>query len=232
MKRLLSTACLLLLAVAVWAQGTLNLALKKELDSLFVVDQKYRHLMGFKGDRADSLASALSVPREQLMGRLWAEQNLIDSLNLHRIEQILQQYGYPGKTLVGSPTNETAFFIVQHSPKINEYIPIIEAAARNGELPFHQYAMMYDRQMMQEGKEQLYGTQGLSFSRSGKNGQLEQSPRFIWPIKDALNVNSRRKEAGFPETVEVYARHLGVEYKALTLEEVKVMQKSFQVAKQ
>ncbi len=229
MTRLLSIASLLLLSISAPAQGKLNVALKKELDSLFVLDQKYREVMMMKdmGVKGDSLARALNVPRAGLNDYLWKVQSRIDSFNLERIEKIIGQYGYPGKTLVGTPTNEAAFYIIQHSPKIKQYISIIKAAAQKGELTFKEYAKMHDRFLVREGKEQLYGTQGHAFFRQGRNGQMEPSPMFIWPISDARNVNRRRKEAGFNDTVEEYARQHGVEYKHLTLEEVKQIEKSF-----
>ncbi len=231
MKQLLCTAGLVLLAVALRAQGTLNVALKKELDSLFAVDQQYRHLMSFSGSRADSLAQALGVPRERLNGHLWKEQNHVDSLNLTRIEQIIRQYGYPGKQLVGTPTNEATFYVLQHSPKIAEYLPLVETAARKGELPFRLYAMMYDRHQMQEGREQLYGTQGRGYASLGPDGRPGPMQMFIWPIKDPATVNRRRKEAGFTDTVEENARRLGIEYKVLTLEEAKALEKNSQTRK-
>ena len=234
MKHLLCTACLVLLAVAARAQGTPDAALKKELDSLYVADQQYRKFMMGKdlGGKGDSLATALNLPREQLPHYLMTEMMRVDSSNLQRLEQIMSQYGYPGKTLVGEPTNVAAFYIIQHSPKIKQYIPLIEAAARKGELPFYEYGKMQDRLLMQEGKEQIYGTQARNFGKMDKGGQLQQSPMFVWPIKDPKNVNQRRKEAGFTDTVEEYARRFGIEYKVMTLAEAKALEKKYQPEKQ
>jgi len=234
MKHLLCTACLVLLAVAAPAQGTHDAALKKELDSLFVADQKYREFMMGKdlGGKADSLVQVLNVPREQLPNYLMTEMMRVDSSNVQRLEQIMGQYGYPGKTLVGEPTNVAAFYIIQHSPKIKEYIPLIEAAARKGELPFYEYAKMQDRLLMQEGKEQIYGTQGRNFGKMDKGGHLQQSPTFVWPIKDPKHVNQRRKEAGFTDTVEENTRRLGIEYKVMTLAEAKALEKKYLPEKQ
>lgn len=234
MKHLLCVAGLVLLAVAARAQGAPNAALKKELDSLFAADQRYRGFLMSKnlGGKGDSLARAWNVPREQVFNHLNREVDRIDSSNLQRIEQIIGQYGYPGKTLVGEPTHVAAFYIIQHSPKIKQYIPLIEAAARKGELPFHEYAKMQDRLLMQEGKEQIYGTQGRGFAQFGPDGKPGPMQFIIWPIKDPKDVNRRRKEAGFTETVEENAQRLGIEYKVLTLEEAKAMEKNAQAGKQ
>ncbi len=231
---MLCLACLVLVSVAAPAQGTLNVALKKELDSLYVADQQYREILVAKnlGGKSDSLARAFGVPREQVYNRLNREIDRVDSLNLRRIEQIISQYGYPGKTLVGEPTHVAAFYIIQHSPKIKQYISVVEKAARKGELPFHQYAKMQDRLLMQEGKEQIYGTQGSGFATKGPDGRPGPMRMIIWPIKDPKNVNQRRKEAGFTDTVEENARRLGIEYQVITLEEAKAMEKNARAQKQ
>jgi hypothetical protein len=47
----------------------------------------------------------------------------------------------------------------------------------------------------------------------------------IWPIKDVAEVNKRRRKAGFKLAVEEYAKQsLGIDYKILTLEDIKKMQ--------
>jgi len=116
--------------------------------------------------------------------------------------------------------------VIQHSPKIKQYIPMVKKAAEAGELPFRLYAMMLDRQLMEEGKEQIYGTQGASFKimKEGKPDVVS----MIWPVKDLDKVNSLRKEAGFTETLEEYAKNLfGKDFvlKKYTLEEALKLQK-------
>jgi hypothetical protein len=225
MKLFICNAFLLLLSVSAEAQGKINVSLKKELDSLFVLDQKYREfIMPDTDPRVDSVARVFNVPRKDLQGYIWEKQSHIDSSNLVRIEKIIAQYGYPGKSLVGTPTNEAAYYVLQHSPKIKQYFPLIESAARKGELPFTRFATMQDRLLMQEGKEQIYGTQGYGFASKGANGQPGPMQMFIWPVSDPKNVNRRRREAGFPDTVEENSRRLGIPYKVLTLDDVKKMQ--------
>jgi hypothetical protein len=54
--RYLFTFSLLLLATSAFAQAKLNLPLKRELDSIYVQDQKYRELMvGISNGKTDSL---------------------------------------------------------------------------------------------------------------------------------------------------------------------------------
>ena len=85
----------------------INTQLKKELDSMYVLDQKYRELMQIKQDpkKADSLAKVYRVNPEDLSDHLWNRQNEVDESNIARVEAIIKQYGYPGESLVGSPSN-------------------------------------------------------------------------------------------------------------------------------
>ena len=93
-------------------------------------------------------------------------------------------------------------------------------------MPFYLYAQMLDRQLMREGREQLYGTQAMGYNvLNPATGQREPQRPFVWPIRDAAGVNERRKKAGFPTTVEQNAANLGISYRVLTLPDVAKMPK-------
>ena len=216
----------LLLLLAHFSQSqSINTKLKRELDSIYVLDQKYRELVfvAQKPKQADSLAKVYQVDRQSLPDHLMTIQMDIDESNTKRVEEIIKKYGYPGASLVGTPTNEAVFYVIQHSDKIDQYLPLIEKAATENQLPFKLFAMMKDRSLMHNEKEQLYGTQATSFSTLNKATKKAEQVLIIWPISDPENVNKRRKEAGFEQTVEENAKRLGVNYKVLTLEEVNKM---------
>lgn len=226
MKRLIIVLLMCSCCLFTYGQTTSNLSLKKELDSIYTVDQHYRQLLfsGVTKTKPDSLAAVYKISKEELSDYLRKKMQETDSLNLIRIEQILQQYGYPGRSLVGTPTNEAAFFVIQHSPNIEKHLPLIKQAADKKELPFSLYAMMLDRALMYKGEEQIYGTQGKGLTITNPETGKKEFKMIIWPIKDALTVNKRRKEAGFEQTVEESAKRLGIDYKVLTLADVKKMQ--------
>ena len=212
MKR--SLLCLCLLPLLVHAQrAPVDPRLKRELDSLYRVDQVYRAALFAENKQhlVDSLAAALHLPAAEVPPRLIGLMLQTDSTDIQRVRALIQRYGYPGKTLVGTPTNEAAFYVIQHSNRISQYLPLIKQAADQGELPFRLYAMMLDRQLMHLGRPQVYGTQGLNY-----NGQ----PPFIWPIEDAAHVNERRKKAGFALSVEENAQRMHIPYQVLTLEQI------------
>lgn len=218
MKNLI-IALLLLMTGAAFAQQKFNPVLKKQLDSVSALDQKYREALTYLTDpnKKDSVLKTLPVKPEAAIGYYWKLQSQADSTNLLFIEGVFTKYGYPGKSLVGEPTNEAAWYVIQHSPKINQYMPLMKTAAENKELPFRLYAMMLDRQLMYEGKEQIYGSQATS--KPLRNGQ--KIGYYVWPIKDAATVNERRKQAGFDQTVEQNAKRLGFDYKVVKIEDVK-----------
>ena len=158
MKKLLAVALLSGLVLPAAAQTKPNLRLKHELDSLYEVDQRYRDMLfSLRLNRnPDSLAAALGVSKEELNSAIMSRMIRSDATNLPRVQAILNQYGYPGKSLVCAPTNEAAWHVIQHTPAlIPQYLPMMKTAAETGELPFRQYATMLDRQRMFENKEQV-----------------------------------------------------------------------------
>jgi hypothetical protein len=214
MKPFLSIALFIWFTWPAAAQAQPNLRLKHELDSLHEVDQRYRAMLFDPrlNRKPDSLATALGVPISELNATIGENMRRADTRNMERVHAIVQQYGYPGKSLVGVPTNEAVWNVVQHNPTtIPRYLPLIKAAAERGELPFHRYATMLDRQLVNEGKAQRYGTQLQNF-----NGR----PPFVWPIENPAQVNQLRQQAGFTQTVEQYAATFGAIYQVLTLADV------------
>ncbi|GAB3220737.1 DUF6624 domain-containing protein [Spirosoma arcticum] len=219
MKSVLLLLVLLCLSPLV-AISQVNLLLKRELDSMYVLDQRYRAYMGQVGKNqllADSLMTAFQI-KDNLSGTLWTYQNRVDSLNLTRLEQIVKIYGYPGSSLVGKPTNEAAWYILQHSPKIGLYFPLVKQAGQANELPFSLVAMMEDRLLTEQLKPQTYGTQIACYPLRANSTKQEC---FVWPILDPNQVNQRRTKAGLAKTVEENAKRFDIEYKILTMEAAK-----------
>lgn len=174
--------------------------LKKSLDSILELDQQYRGNF-----------------TPETMGKQWQ----IDQQNMVFIDSIIGQYGYPGTSLVGPGTDRAAWSVIQHSERIDEFLPQIKIAAETGELPFRLYAMMLDRSLMNQNQPQHYGTQAMTYFWNSP-----EEINLIWPIEDPQGVNQRRKAAGFTQTVEEYAREIldGEAYRVYTMEEIKEFQ--------
>lgn len=227
MQKLAIAIFVLLFSLSVLGQSKINLSLKNELDSLLFKDQNLRDLISSEllQTKGDSLAQVFNIDKAQLIPFIIKQIPVIDSLNLARVEQIIKQFGYPGLSLVGPKTNEAAYYVIQHSTKIDTYLQLIKKTADKKEIEYTLYAMMLDRSLMYKGKEQIYGTQGKGLQILNKETGTKEFKTVIWPIKDVADVNKRRKKAGFKSTVEEYAKQsLGIDYKILTLGDIKKMQ--------
>jgi hypothetical protein len=196
--------------------------LKTELKQILESDQELRELFDTEtlDVRKEEIYKKYNITKEQFERENWMIVQKYDSINIKKIDKIISKYGYPGKSLVGEPENTSAFYVIQHSNKIKNYFPLIKKAGKKNELPKTLVAMMEDRLLVQEGKEQIYGTQGSGFNT--KNGWT----MIIHPIKNPEKVNKLRKKVGFTETVEENAKRLGIDYKVLTLEDVKKLKEN------
>jgi hypothetical protein len=202
-----------------------DLKLKAELAEILEKDQGFRELFGgnITDNRKNELLQKFDISQKEFKEN---EQVLFqenDSLNLVRIEQIIEQHGYPGKSMVGEPENESAWYVIQHSDKIEKYFPIIEKAGENGELDAVKVAMMKDRMLMYSGKEQIYGSQGKAIFLVWPPEKQEDVKMIIWPLKNPEKVNQLRQEAGFENTVEENAKRMNIDYKVYTLKEINEM---------
>ena len=122
--------------------------------------------------------------------------------------------------MVGTPTNIACWYVIQHSKKIKDYFEIIKKSGELGEIPNTNVATMQDRMLMNDGLEQIYGTQGAGRLIINDDGK-EEFYNFIWPIKNTENVNELRKKAGFKTSVEENSKRIGIDYKIVTFEDYK-----------
>ena len=173
----------------------LDEALVQVLEQIGASDQEYRNMM-------DSVVTAYGWDSKEVK-ELWVKQDAADSINLMRIREIIDRYGYPGTSLVGDQ-NRVAWLVIQHADLATqeEYLPLLHEAAKEGELPRSAYALLIDRVRMRRGEKQLYGSQI----------RIEEGTPVVYPIEDEPNVNRRRAEVGLGP-IEEYVRQFGIEYK-------------------
>ena len=199
---------------------SINLELKKELSEIEFRDQAVRFITDqTPKDSLDLIAKRIKVDPTYFKNNYKSVSVTLDGENIKRVEEIIAKYGYPGKALVGTPENRAAWIVIQHSSPqvIQKYLPMLREAVKNGDLDRQSLAITEDRNLMYQGKKQIYGSQ--FFEVNGK-------PAF-WPIENSEKVNELRKEAGFVQTIEEYSKDLygkDFQYKIYTLEEVKRLQ--------
>lgn len=192
-NNILSWTCLILLFIScnnakhesvVTKRKTLNDSLVKELNSIRRYDQEHR---------ADTSSA----------GRLTQAKD--DALNLHKIENLLNIYGWPDPETIGEYGSETILLVLQHShiSVQRKYLPMARRAVIEGKLSGRSWVLLEDRVSLATTGKQLFGTQVKTDQKTGKY--------YIAPIKDEMNVNDRRKKIGL-ESLEQYAASWGIKY--------------------
>lgn len=120
----------------------------------------------------------------------------MDSINMPIVASILDKYGWLSERSTSKKANTALFYIVQHAG-LNlqiKYSGILKEAVQKGNAKPSEYAYLFDRISMRQGKRQIYGSQ-ISVSTNGGS--------YFYPIKDEPNVNKRRKNIGLPPLQEV-----------------------------
>ena len=148
------------------------------------------------------------LPSDPELKSLWQEQTERDESNQKIISEMLDEHGWPSseyKTTIPS-NSDIVFLVIQHADLDYQlkYIDMVRQATESGKLEPSSYALLQDRVLMKQGKEQIYGSQLNTDPVTGKNSFM--------PIADEENVNKRRAEVGL-EPIEEYAKYFGVEYK-------------------
>jgi len=111
---------------------------------------------------------------------------VVDDGHRRRLDEIIIQHGWPGKTLVGRDGANAAWLIAQHADLDRGFqkkcLEKMEAMPP-GEVEPRDIAYLTDRILIGEHKPQRFGTQ--------MDGQFKPQP-----IEDEANVDKRRAEMG------------------------------------
>ncbi|MFB0494311.1 hypothetical protein ABID99_000548 [Mucilaginibacter sp. OAE612] len=153
------------------------------LDSIYQSDQSVRikYLRAKRDNAQINVADSL----QEVMHKT-------DSQNLIRVNAILTKYGWLGPQKVGITGSQALFLVIQHADLQTQqnYLPMIRAAEKNGEILSSNLAILEDRINMRTGKKQVYGSQGFTDKQTGKI--------YIYPIADIDHLDERRKAMGMP----------------------------------
>ncbi|MBX2876101.1 MAG: hypothetical protein KTR30_28525 [Saprospiraceae bacterium] len=151
---------------------------RAELLDLWRTDQLYRRMIfgRFGGRPSNELAVATEA---------------VDRFNAKRMEQIIEEIGWPDAEKVGRDGAHAAWYIVQHAVfnpiLMRKSLALMEKALEQGLIDGVDYAYLYDRfQAVSYLGPQLYGI-----------------VRRV-DIKDEYLVNERRKAIGFTASLEEY----------------------------
>jgi hypothetical protein len=124
----------------------------------------------------------------------------VDGRHLRRMKEIVDQYGWPGKSLVGEDGSHAAWLLVQHATQDPDFMDhcrgLMDDAVERGEASPKDYAFLVDRVRLQRGKGQLYGTQFIKDA---------QGRVILQPLKDPEEVDERRQKMGLEPLAEYEA---------------------------
>ncbi len=137
--------------------------------------------------------------------QLWASTRLKDSINLIKVEAILQKYGWLGQDKIGSQGNKTIFMVIQHSNlKTQEkYLPLMREAVKNGNAKANHLALLEDRVALRQGRKQIYGSQ-ISIN-------YKTNEAYVLPLEDPDNVDKRRASVGL-SSISEYVGEMGIKW--------------------
>lgn len=179
------------------AEANLNKPLVALLDTVYIEDQADRR-------NIDTVKSQFGWQSKQ-MDSLWRKIIYQDSVNLVKVKNIIDAYGWLGPDEIGQLGASTIFLVIQHADSMTQvtYVPKMRDAVKKGKAQPQDLALLEDRILTKQGKEQIYGSQVRQNEKTGKNE--------FFPIKDEVNVNKRRKSVGL-QPLEEYAKYFGIDY--------------------
>jgi hypothetical protein len=178
-------------------ENVLNKALQIEIIKMYINDQYVR------SNLMTDVLEKFNLKKEEVIEDLSVINT--DEKNRERLKQMIAEYGFPTRKLVGKDAMFGIFLIIQHSDRDKEWqksqLVNVEKAVKMGDMDGQSYAYVYDRIKINDGEKQLYGTQFANVDLKNKVAELA-------PTEDMENLDIRRMEMGIMP-IEMY--------KALTL---------------
>lgn len=158
------------------------------LDTIYIEDQTYRRQIGTIEEKFGRESDEIK--------KHWKLINEKDSINLIKIQNILNERGWLGPKEIGNQGNSTLFLVIQHSPlEVQEkYLPMMREAVKKGNANPSSLALLEDRVTLRKGGKQIYGSQ---IGRDPETGEY-----FVSPLEDPENVDLRRAEVGLGPIAE------------------------------
>ncbi len=164
-----------------------NECLQKEIFAAQEKDQlaRYKIIEALNG----SLENQIPAEIEASIGEIDRGHNRL-------IRETIQQYGWPGISLVGKEGSNAFWLLVQHQDRDLELqmecLRLLDEAVQKGEASREDLAFLIDRVRKNQGGLQLYGTQWKT-----ENGKL-----VLHPVEDPEALDQRRMSMGLSSMEE------------------------------
>jgi len=116
--------------------------------------------------------------------------------NQKKLKKIIKKYGFPTISNVGLHAQFSAFLIIQHSDIQEKYYLLAKNAYEQNDYHPACYALLTDRWLIQNGKQQRYGTQIRTITEE-KDG-ITSKKRILSPIETLEGIDEIRTKMKLP----------------------------------
>ena len=131
----------------------------------------------------------------------------VDSTNQVIVARLLDS-GWPQG--LSEEANNAIWLVIDHAPIDYQlrYMPLIEEQVATGAISKSQYATLFDRIRMRQGKPQRYGTQTVQRRSAEQNASI-----YVWPVENPRKLNRLRRAMGLTP-IKRYCRKVSKVYGA------------------
>src|SRR5690606_13427061 len=136
---------------------------------------------------------------QDLVGH-WDKQKIIVDQNTVRLNEIIEQYGWPNRNMIGKDGTWMAWAIAQHSHDLSfqkKCLKLLENTLSTNEPEPVLYAELYDRICRNTNRKQKFGQAIIE----------ENGIKTFYPIEKESEVDERRKSIGL-EPLKVFENKL------------------------
>lgn len=115
-----------------------------------------------------------------------ARMKIADAKSSPELLRIFDRYGWVTNSLAGKAAAHNFWLLVQHQePELQQrFLPALENAAHNGDASMSDYAYLYDRVQVGQGKQQRWGTQV----------ECRECKPELPPVEAPASLDARRKD--------------------------------------
>lgn len=162
-----------------------NARLVRELTGMAGLDQELRNTL------VSARANAEPAAQERYTALSQRYLGPSDRRNAARLSRLLRGRGWFRRSEVGDRGASAAFLIVQHSGDIGlmrRVLALMQPLLSIDEVEGQDYALLYDRVALHDGRSQRYGTQGFC----GADGRYAVPP----DLEDPEHLEDRRSAVG------------------------------------
>jgi hypothetical protein len=151
-------------------------ALSAELARRHATDQL--RLEAWKAGKEHGRQSEIAV-------RLWVQQDQFDAENIAWLKSQVNSNGWPKRCAAGKAGSLTAMLIAQHADLASRLTmaKALESTVGEGQADAGQLAYLQDRNLVEQGKPQIYGTQW-------------KAEGVLYPVADPAQMEARRAAIG------------------------------------